>query len=233
MKKQSKQSGFVSCIVAAGGSSTRMGRNKLFLEIGGIPVIARTLLALNESDFIDEIIVSAREEDMLAIGDLAKQFCIHKLKAVVKGGAERAESVKAAISQVSDSCTLIAVHDGARPLIDADTIADVVQNADIFGAAACGVRPKATLKRENKDGFIAETVDRSEVYEIQTPQVFEKALFLRAYDAEEDVLKGATDDCGLVERLGAKIKITQGTYRNIKITTIEDVVIAECLLEEN
>lgn len=232
MKKQPKD-GFVSCIVAAGGSSRRMGENKLFMEIGGIPVIARTLMALDESNFIDEIIVSAREEDMLAIGDLTKQFCINKVKAIVKGGAQRAESVKAAISEISADCDFVAVHDGARPLVDQETISDVVNNAFEFGSAACGVRPKATLKRENKDGFIAETIDRSVVYEIQTPQVFDKPLFLRAYEANEVTLKGATDDCALVERLGANIKITQGSYRNIKITTIEDIAIAESLLEGN
>lgn len=232
MKKQPKD-GFVSCIVAAGGSSRRMGENKLFMEIGGIPVIARTLMTLDKSNFIDEIVVSAREEDMLAIGDLIKQFCINKVKTVVKGGRERAESVKAAISEISADCDFVAVHDGARPLVSQDTIADVVKHAFAFDAAACGVRPKATLKRENKDGFIAETIDRSVVYEIQTPQVFKKSLFLRAYDADEVTLKGATDDCALVERLGANIKITQGSYRNIKITTIEDIAIAESLLEGN
>ena len=230
MKKQPKD-GFVSCIVAAGGSSRRMGENKLFMEIGGIPVLARTLMTLDKSNFIDEIIVSAREEDMLAIGDLTKQYCINKVKTIVKGGAERAESVKAAILEIAADCDFVAVHDGARPLVDQETISDVVNNAFAFGAAACGVRPKATLKRENKDGFIAETIDRSVVYEIQTPQVFEKSLFLRAYGADETTLKGATDDCALVERLGANIKITQGSYRNIKITTIEDIAIAESLLE--
>lgn len=233
MRKQPKQNGFVSCIVAAGGSSTRMGKNKLFLEIGGIPVIARTLMALDESNFIDEIIVSAREEDMLTIGDLIKQFCVKKVNAIVKGGAERAESVKAAILEISANCDYVAVHDGARPLVDQDTIADVVKSAYEFGAAACGVRPKSTLKRENENGFIAETIDRSVVYEIQTPQVFERFMFLRAYDADETTLKGATDDCALVERLGANIKITQGSYCNIKITTIEDIAIAESLLEGN
>ena len=231
MKKQPKDC-FVSCIVAAGGSSRRMGENKLFMEIAGIPVIARTLIALNRSDAIDEIIVSARETDMLAIMDLAQAFCIKKLKAVVKGGKERAESVKAAISEISLDCTLVAVHDGARPLVDDAVLCGAIAGAKEFGAAACGVRPKATLKQEGENGFIAQTIDRNKSYEIQTPQVFEKSLFLRAYDAETDALVGATDDCMLVERLGARIKITPGSYSNIKITTIEDIAIAACLLED-
>lgn len=231
-KKKQKRDYFVSCIVAAAGESRRMGENvnKLFLEIGGAPVIAHTLLALQNSGFIDEIIVAAKEEDMLDISDIAADFEIDKLKAIVKGGAVRAESVKAAIAELSEDCDLIAVHDGARPLVDEETIAEAVSAGFAFGAAACGVRPKATIKREDENGFIAETVDRSELFEIQTPQVFSKALFLNAYDADEDALRAVTDDCALVEKLGTKIKITPGSYRNIKITTVEDIAVAEGLL---
>ena len=233
-KKKLKRDYFVSCIVAAGGSGRRMGAdvNKLFLEIGGVPVIARTLLALQNSEFVDEIIVAAKEEDMLDISDIAADFAIDKLKTIVKGGAVRAESVKAAISELSEECDLVAVHDGARPLVDENTISEAVSAGFAFGAAACGVRPKSTIKREDENGFVAETVDRSVLFEIQTPQVFSKELFLNAYDAENEVLHAATDDCALVERLGAKIKITRGSYRNIKITTVEDIAIAEGLLSD-
>lgn len=234
MKKKNKHDYFVSCIVAAGGSSRRMGdgMNKLFLEIDGVPVIARTLLSLEQSQYIDEIIVSAREEDMLDISDLAGAFGIRKLKTIVKGGAVRAASVKAALSSVSQGCDFVAVHDGARPLTDEDTIARVVSAAVLHGAAACGVRPKCTIKQEDKDGFIAQTVDRSKLYEMQTPQVFTKSLLCSAYDVDEDRLRTVTDDCALVEQLGTKIKITQGSYRNIKITTPEDIAVAEGLLDE-
>lgn len=231
-KKKLRRDYFVSCIVAAGGASRRMGENvnKLFLELDGIPVIARTLTALQGSEYIDEIIVAARESDMLKISNIAADFEIDKLKVVVKGGAVRAESVKAAMAELSDECNFVAVHDGARPLIDGEIIHEAVTEAFVFGAAACGVRPKSTLKREDKNGFIAETVERSEVFEIQTPQVFSRELFLNAYDADDTVLQTVTDDCALVERLGEKIKITSGSYRNIKITTAEDILIAESLL---
>lgn len=232
--KKKKQNFFVSCIVAAGGSGTRMGKNcdKLFMELNGIPVIARTLLALENSEVIQEIIVSAREDVIFAIRDIAAEFSISKLKAVVKGGATRADSVKAAIAELSEHCDFVAVHDGARPLVAKQCIEDAVSAGIEFGAAACGVKPKSTLKRQDSDGFIAETVDRSIIYEIQTPQVFEKELFIKAYQAEDAVLHAATDDCALVERLGAKIKITEGSYRNIKITTPEDIAIAEGLLSD-
>lgn len=234
MKKKNRRDYFVSCIVAAGGKSRRMGDgvNKLFEEICGLPVIARTLLALQNSECIDEIIVSAKEEDMLAIHDIALSFEIFKLKTIVKGGAHRAASVKAAAAEISEDCDLVAVHDGARPLIEEETIRSVVSAGYTYGAAACGVRPKNTLKREDENGFIAETVDRNELYEIQTPQVFSKELFLSAYEAEDSILQTVTDDCGLVERLDAKVKITEGSYRNIKITTPEDIAVAEGLLFE-
>lgn len=233
MKKHTKRDYFVSCIVAAGGASRRMGAdvNKLFLPLVDIPVLAHTLLALENSDYIDEIIVSTREENIVLIRNICQDFRIAKLKSVVKGGAERSESVKAALSELSEECDLVAVHDGARPLIEEDVIERVVCASREFGSAACGVRPKCTLKREDENGFVAKTVDRSVLYEIQTPQVFAKELFLKAYEAEDDILRTVTDDCALIERLGEKIKITEGSYRNIKITTIEDIAIAKGLLE--
>lgn len=234
MRKKKNKACFVSCIVAAGGSGTRMGaeKNKLFLEIGGLPVIARTLLALENSAYISEIILSAREEDMLELRAIAEDFEISKLKAIVRGGAHRAASVKAATRAVSPESELIAVHDGARPLVDEETIQCVVAAAQEKGAAACGVRPKCTLKRADKDGFITETMDRSEVFEIQTPQVFAKDVLFAAYDTEEEILEKATDDCSLVERLGKRIFVTEGSYRNIKVTTPEDIAVAEGLLED-
>ncbi len=234
MKKTKKCRSFTTCIVAAGGSGTRMGRemNKLLLPLCDIPVIAHTLLKLQKSEYIDEIIISAREEDMLSIGDIASVFEISKLKAIVRGGKTRAESILSAICEISEDAELIAVHDGARPLILEETIKNTVLSAEEFGASACGVKPKCTLKRDDGNGFIGETVDRSTVYEIQTPQVFRKDLFLRAYDADSGVLEKATDDCSLVERLGVKIKICEGEYSNIKITTPEDILIAEAILNE-
>ncbi len=233
MHFKNKRNGFVSCIVPAGGSGERMGTktNKLFLEIAGVPVIAHTLLALQRSDVIDEIIVSAKEDLILAIKDVADAFSITKLKTVVKGGATRAESVKAALCELDERTEYVSVHDGARPFVSVKVIKEVVSSAKMYGAAACGVRPKNTLKRENAEGFISETVDRSVLYEIQTPQVFSKELFFKAYDADASVLKDATDDCMLAEGVGAKVKITEGSYRNIKITTIEDIKIAEALLD--
>ncbi len=229
-----KRKYFVSCIVAAGGSGTRMGaeKNKLFLTIRGIPVIAHTLMTLERSGYIDEIVLSARETDMPELKRIIDRFGITKATAIVRGGAYRSASVKAALTAVSEIADVVAVHDGARPLIEESAIAAVVETAAKSGAAAVGVRPKCTLKRADRNGCISETIDRSEIFEIQTPQVFAKELLKRAYNAEESVLEKATDDCSLVEQLGERILVVEGSYRNIKVTTPEDIVIAESLLEE-
>lgn len=228
-----QQKTFVSAIVAAGGSGTRMGakKNKLFLKVCGVPVLACTLLALEKNEDINEIIVSAREEDMDEIFALLKEYNIQKVTAVVKGGSHRAASVKAALEKISERADFVAVHDGARPLISQDIIKNTIEAAKKHKAAACGVRSKCTLKRIDEDGFITETVNREEIYEIQTPQIFEKELILEAYHCAEEILEKATDDCALVERLGEKIFITDGAYTNIKVTTPEDILIAEKILE--
>lgn len=223
---------FVSCIVAAGGSGSRMGanKNKLLLEIDGVPVLCHTLMALQNSDSVAEIIISAREEDIVEIARLADKFSIQKLKTIVKGGKSRAESVLSAVKELSDECTIVMVHDGARPFVTNEIISSTINGAKKHGAAACGVKPKCTLKSV-ENGFISETVDREKTVEIQTPQVFSKELFMKMYS--ENIIADATDDCVLAERCGAKIFITDGSYKNIKITTPEDMEIAEIFIRRS
>lgn len=223
---------FVSCIVAAGGSGSRMGadKNKLLLEIGGIPVLCHTLAVLQDSENIAEIIISAREEEIIEIAHLAEKFGITKLKSIVKGGKTRTESVMSAVKEISDKCELVMVHDGARPFVTEKIISDTISAAKEFSAAACGVKPKCTLKSV-ENGFITETVDREMTVEIQTPQVFSKELFLKMY--QKDSVTDATDDCILAERCGAKIFVTEGSYKNIKITTPEDMEIAESFIRRS
>lgn len=226
---------FVSCIVAAGGSGTRMGanKNKLFLEIDGVAVIVHTLKTLQKSETISEIIVSAREEDIITISEYARIFGISKLKTIVKGGNTRAESVLSASKEVSCDCDLVMIHDGARPFVTEKIIDETVNKAAEYGAAACGVKPKCTLKSVGDSGFITDTVDREKTVEIQTPQVFDKELFDKMYSFDGETLKTATDDCILAEKCGVKIFVTEGSYKNIKITTPEDMEIAEIFLRRD
>ncbi len=223
---------FVSCIVAAGGSGTRMGAsvNKLFLEVNDVPVIAHTLSVLETSEVVSEIIIAAREEEIIYISELVSVFGITKVKAIVKGGATRAESVLSASKEVSPACDLVMIHDGARPFVTDAILVETAKKAEKFGAAACGVKPKCTLKSINDKGFITDTVNRERTIEIQTPQVFKKELFDKMYSLDIEILKRATDDCILAEKCGAEIFVTEGSFKNIKITTPEDMEIAEIFL---
>lgn len=220
---------FVSCIVAAGGSGSRMGKqiNKLFLNVDGISIIARTLTVLEKSESVSEIIISAREEDIAQIAEYVSVYEITKVKKITKGGATRAESVLSASKEISDISDFVMIHDGARPFIDEEIIVSTLEKAKESGAAACGVKPKCTLKSINEKGIIVETVDREKTIEIQTPQIFSKELFEKMYSLDSGIIKSATDDCALAEKCGASIFVTDGSYKNIKITTPEDIKIAE------
>ncbi len=231
MKKQKKEH-FVSCIVAAGGSGSRMqaGMNKIFLECAGMPVLAHTLTALNQCELIDEIILVTKEADILGCHDIAEEFSIHKLKTITRGGSIRQESVYNALKEVSESADIVLIHDAARPNITDAVTMGVINGVLEYGAAATGVPCKNTLKVADENGMIVATPDRSRMYEIQTPQGFKKDMILHAHErAKEEGVIG-TDDCYLVEYYGANVKITEGDYRNIKITTPEDLQIFELFL---
>ena len=221
----------VTCIVAAGGSGKRMGAsiNKLFLEIDEIPIIAYTLSALEDCENVNEIIISAREEDIVFLSKLVEKFAISKVKTIVKGGATRGESVLCASKELSPDTDFVMVHDAARPLVTNEIIERTLKATVSFGAAACGVKPKCTLKSVDSD-VIVDTIDREKTIEIQTPQIFSKELFLKMYDFDTETIKNATDDCVLAEKTGASIHITEGSYKNIKITTPEDIKMAEIFL---
>ena len=221
----------VTCIVAAGGSGKRMGAdiNKLFLEINDVPVIAYTLLVLENCELIDKIIISAREEDIMFLSKIVEEFEILKVTTIVRGGATRGESVLCASREVSEDTDFVMVHDGARPLVTSEIIEKTLASAISFGAAACGVKPKCTLKTVDAD-VITGTADREKTVEIQTPQIFDKRLFDEMYNFDIETIKNATDDCILAEKTGASVHITEGSYKNIKITTPEDIEIAEIFL---
>lgn len=233
MKKKTKRDYYVSCIVAAGGKGTRMGAdiNKIFLDISGVPVIARTLSALNNCEYIDEIIIVTAEIDLPGCHDIVREFNINKVKTITAGGVTRQESVKNGVREVSEKTDIIMVHDAARPLVSEKHLKDVICSACEHGAAALGVPEKNTLKQIDSNGFITGTIDRSTIYAIHTPQVFKKELAERMYKYAEESGISATDDCMLAESLGIKIKLIEDSYDNIKITTRDDLVIAEQLLE--
>lgn len=220
----------VCAVIVAAGSSRRMGgENKLLLEIDGVPVLARTLSAFQKCAAIRDIVLVCREQDIMPYTELAKAFSIDKLCTVTRGGETRTESVLAGITAAPENAVLVAVHDGARPLVSEAVITEAVTTAAEYGAAAPVVPVKDSIKRI-EDGNIAADVARSTLAAVQTPQVFRKDLLRHALTSAAERGYSFTDDCAAVESLGTIVKATHGSYQNIKITTPEDILVAEALL---
>ncbi len=221
-----------SVIIVSAGSSTRMnGTDKQFAEICGIPVIVRSMLAFEKSKSVAEIIVASRPECIDRITGLATEYNITKLTAVVSGGKTRQESVFNAVRKISETTELIAVHDGARPLVETEHIEKVIRDAVTFGGAVLGVPVKDTIKVVS-GGLVTDTPPRSSLYITQTPQVFKKSVYFRGVEFAERNYLDFTDDCQLAEAIGVKICMTEGAYTNIKITTPEDLLSAEIFVRE-
>ena len=220
----------VCAVIVAAGSSRRMGgENKLLLEIDGVPVLARTLSAFQKCAAIRDIVLVCREQDIMPYTELAKAFSIDKLCTVTRGGETRTESVLAGITAAPENAVLVAVHDGARPLVSEAVITEAVTTAAEYGAAAPVVPVKDSIKRI-KNGNIAADIARDTLAAVQTPQVFRKDLLRRALPSAAERGYSFTDDCAAVESLGTIVKATHGSYQNIKITTPEDILVAEALL---
>ncbi len=219
-----------SAIIVAGGSSSRMGGlNKLMLEIQGIPVIARTLIAYQSCASVGEIVIAARQCDIADFEHICDKYAITKLKAIVEGGATRAMSVANAVNAASERFPYLAIADAARPLTTPELIDRVLEQAMRNKAAICAVPVVDTIKVIDSDGYISATPERSSLYAAQTPQIFESGLYRNAMnEANGDF----TDDCALVESCGIKVKIAEGDPKNIKITLPCDIAIAEALLTE-
>ena len=222
-----------AALVAAAGSSSRMGGvNKLLQPLDGIPVLARTLTALQMARRIDEIVVAAREEDFLEISQLCRTYGITKCTKVIRGGESRAHSVLLAALEAGEGMELLAVQDGARPLVTPALIDRTVEAAAKCGAAAPAVPVKDTIKTVAEDGAVTGTPDRSTLRAVQTPQVFEADLLKAALQSALENEVPVTDDCSAVERLGKVVYLIDGNEENLKITTPVDLVIAEAILAE-
>ena len=218
-------------LVAAAGSSSRMGGvNKLLQPLDGMPVLARTLTALQLAEKVDEIIVATREEDLVEISQLCKTYGITKCTKVVRGGETRVHSVLLAAMEAGPDTDLLAVQDGARPLVRPEMIDSVIAAARRCSAAAPAVPLKDTVKAVKAEGQVEKTLDRSVLRAVQTPQVFDAELLRAALQAAIDQELPITDDCSAVELLGKAVYLVEGDEENIKITTPTDLIIAEGLL---
>lgn len=225
---------FVSVIIAAAGNSTRYGtgKSKQFLILDNTPVLIKSIQAFEEIDDVKEIIVTARKQDFEVIEDFIAQYGVRKVKHIVEGGATRQDSIYAAVEKVDEEADLIAVHDGARPLIKRKVIESVIQKADKVDAAACAVPVKDTIKIIDSSGKIVTTPERDSLRAVQTPQIFRFSLYKEAIEKAVSDGKQYTDDCQLVESMGYPVYLVDGDYENIKITTPDDLLVAEKFLSE-
>ena len=216
-------------IVAAGNASRMGGIDKVMAPIGGEPMILRTVRTFQNCQAIRQIVIVTRQDLVEPITQLCQDF--DKVTSVVVGGSSRQESVENGLGALSKDMKLVAVQDGARPLITWEVIDRTVRAAHTYGAAAPAIPVKDTIKRV-QGGIVAETPDRSALRAVQTPQVFDVDLLRGALHKAKMDKAEVTDDCSAVERLGMSIKIVEGDERNIKVTTPMDLKIAEMLLEE-
>jgi 2-C-methyl-D-erythritol 4-phosphate cytidylyltransferase len=225
----------ISAIICAAGQGKRMGlgKNKQFLELEGKPLIIHTLQQWEECDRIDEVtvVVGRGEEDL--IQRLITTYQLKKAYQVITGGEERQESVYQGLLSIgrSKKPDIVLIHDGARPFITAQEINQLLEKLTVYDAAVLAVPLKDTIKKAAKDGHIEETLDRSQLWAIQTPQAFRYSLIWQAHQqAKRDEIL-ATDDAALVERMDTPVYIVQGSYNNIKLTTPEDIELAEFMLQ--
>lgn len=224
----------VYALVPAAGSGTRLGGavKKQFLVLQSKPIIVHTLQRLEWCPDIDEVFVAVPEHNIVEMEKYLAEYRLHKVSKVLAGGKHRQDSVAHLLARVAaKDSDIILVHDGVRPFISSKIIREVIQACREYDAAVLAVQPKDTVRRSTGGGFFDQTLDRTALWLIQTPQAFKASLLKKAYDTAYKEQFYGTDDALLVERIGVKARIVQGSYDNIKITTPEDLDIAALILE--
>ncbi len=220
-------------IIPAAGSGNRMNRDvsKQYLTLRGKPILVRTLEVLDASPLVDALLVVVPSQDMESVRtEILAPWNLKKVAGVIPGGKERQDSVRAGIEALDGDTELVIIHDAVRPFFTAEMIESCIRTAAAEGAVTVGVPVKDTVKEVGPDGRILRTCDRNLLWLTQTPQVFRRDIIETAHRAAvRDGFRG-TDDTSLVERLGIAVRMIQGDYGNIKITTPEDLVMAEALL---
>jgi 2-C-methyl-D-erythritol 4-phosphate cytidylyltransferase len=232
----------VTVLIMAAGLGRRLNAatNKIWLELGGVTILERSIRVFLESARVESIVVVAAESEIASIHEfitakkLDKQSPLH----VISGGAERQDSVRNGLeflrqrlAEKANSRHLVAVHDAARPLLSQAGLTETIEAAQKYGAAGVGVPVKDTIKQVDSAGFIMGSPDRSALWAIQTPQIFDFSLLWDCYQTIDGKGLNFSDDCSVVEYYGRRVKMVSGSYENIKITTPEDLDLAELILK--
>ena len=224
----------VTALIPAAGMGKRMGKAmaKQFLPLGDKPMLSHTLLVFQRSSEIDEIIPILSEDDMeMCLKDVIEAFHITKVRTLVVGGRERQDSVYNGLRKVEKDAAVVLVHDGVRPFVTQQMIRECVEAARQGDCVAVGVPLKDTVKEVDRAGIVRRTLERSRLWAIQTPQAFPLRVLRQAYDESYKKKVFGTDDATLVERAGNSVRVIMGSYENIKITTPEDLILAEEILK--
>lgn len=228
---EEKNQGLPVIIVAAGSSTRMQGKNKQFLNLNGIPVIVKTLLCFENCDAIKNIIVVTKADDVFKLQQLAEEYSINKLTDIVCGGETRQESVLNGFERIAEEDEYVLIHDGARPLVTNEIICSVAKALESCFAVTCAVKVKDTIKEVDAEGKVIKTLVRDSLVAVQTPQGVRKKEYLAAAKSIGDV-SGFTDDMSIMEAAGFDVFTVEGNYKNIKITTPEDVKTATAFAED-
>lgn len=222
-------------IIPAAGTGKRMQgkRSKQYLPVDGKMILLLTLSVFELSPDIDEIVLVAPEEDIPMVRQMILEpRKMSKIRHLVAGGEQRQDSVRNGLAAIEDQVDIVLIHDAVRPFISESLISLTVREAEKHGAVTVGMPVKDTIKRVDPDGWIVETLNRQVLWMTQTPQAFRRSVIQEAYRrADEDQFYG-TDDASLVERMGYRVKMIAASYTNIKITTPEDLLMAEFLIKQ-
>jgi len=220
-------------IILAAGKGKRMGANinKIFLNLKDKPILYYTINAFEVHKYIGEIILVASKNEVKECKNLIEKYKFKKVLKIVEGGSERQNSVFNGLKAVNKDTDIVLIHDGARPFVTEDIISNGIKYANLYGIASCGVTPKDTIKVKNEEGFSMETLDRSKLINIQTPQCFKYNIIYSCHDKIKDTNISVTDDTSVTEYFGYKTFLYDGQYTNIKITTYEDMIFGENLIK--
>jgi 2-C-methyl-D-erythritol 4-phosphate cytidylyltransferase len=223
----------VTALIPAAGMGRRMGKAvaKQFLPLGDKPMLAHTLLVFQRAPEIDEIIPILSQEDMEScLRDVIEQYHVTKVKTLVVGGKERQDSVKNGLQKLEKDALIVLVHDGVRPFVTHEMIKESIEHAKKGECVAVGVPIKDTIKEVDDKNIVRRTLERNRLWAIQTPQTFPVKILRRAYEESRQHNRYGTDDATLVEQAGGNVHVIMGSYENIKITTPEDLMLAEEIL---
>lgn len=221
----------VAAIIPAAGLGLRLKSRipKPLVTMGTKPIVIHTLEAFHRNRYIKRIILAVGEKNIDRFRIILDKYRIKKNIDLVCGGSSRGDSVRNCLEKIPNDADFILVHDAVRPFVSFKLISRLINEVKISEAVICGVPAKSTLKSIGKDYKVCATLDRKDIWEIQTPQVFRKELLIKAYHKYRNL--AVTDDASLVERLGVKVKVIYGSYFNIKVTTPEDLVFANAILK--